>query len=272
MINKKISVCVFLHHSTSDAIPYYTELYIDQLSQHFDKIKVLNTNPNLNTEKFRNRPEIDFIYLENKGYDFGMFYRYILNENLDNFSQLGIVNDSNILFNQLNQVFQWGNKEDHDFWGVIDSNEKPWFSSHKNTYHIQSHFLVLKEGAIEKLPRFFNKMDTDIILNEKDLKKLRRLVIDQWEIGLTQFFVKEGLIPGSFINSVKMRSKYKHKRPNLTHTMFHELATEGYPLLKKKVVQGKKSVLGIKRNNWEKTIYEFGNQNWDLNKIIDSIH
>ena len=272
MINKKISVCVFLHHSTSDALPYYIELYIDQLSQHFDKIKVLTTNERLNTKKLHNHSEIEFIHFENKGYDFGMLYRYIISEKLDNIAQLGIVNDSNILFNRLNHIFHWGNKEDHDFWGVIDSNEKLWFSSHDNNYHIQSHFLVLNENAIEKLPLFFDSLNADIILNEKDIKKLRRLVIDQWEIGLTQFFVKEGLIPGSFINSGKILNKHKLKRPNLTHSMFHELATAGYPLLKKKVALEKKSVLNVKRNNWEKTIHEFGNKNWDLNKMLDSIH
>lgn len=271
MINKKISVCVFLHHGTSEMLPYYVELYIDQLSQHFDKVKVLTTNPNLNTEKYLDKPKIDFLYLENKGYDFGMFYRYISKENLSNFAHLGIVNDSNILFNQLNDVFRWGNNKDHDFWGVIDSYEKPWFSTHTNNYHIQSHFLVLNENAIEKLPTFFANMDTDNIFRETDLKKLRRLVIDQWEIGLTQFFVKEGLIPGSFINSGKMQKKYRPKKQNLTHSMFHELATEGYPLLKKKVVLEKKSVFHLKRNNWEKTINEFGNKQWNLDKVVNSI-
>ncbi len=272
MINKKVSVCVFIHHSKSNVLPYYVELYINQLSKHFDKVIVLTNNPEIDTRKYTEKPEVEFNYLENKGYDFGMFYRFISNQDLNKFSRLGIVNDSNILFNQLNDIFQWGNYKTHDFWGVIDSYEKPWFSSHDNNYHIQSHFLVLNENAISKLPEFFDELDTDTIMNESDLKKLRRLVIDQWEIGLTQFLINEGLIPGSFINSYKMHRKYQPKKPNLTHSIFHELATEGYPLIKKKVVLENKSVFKLKRNKWEKTINEFGNHNWDLHKIVDSVH
>lgn len=165
-----------------------------------------------------------------------------------------------------------GNNTDHDFWGLIDSHEKPWFSSHENNYHIQSHFLILNVNAIKKLPSFFDLLNVVEILNETDMKKLRRLVIDRWEIGLTQFFIKEGLIPGSFINSHKLHLKYQPKKQNLTHSIYYELASEGYPLLKKKVALEKKSIFRNKIEKWKRTIHEFGYHQWDTNKMVDSIH
>ena len=272
MINQKIRACIFIHYSTVNTIPYYVELYISQLANHFDKIKVLTNNLNINQENIFFKENVEFVHFKNQGYDFGMFYNYIKNENLDDFSQLGIVNDSNILLNKLNPVFHWGNNEEHDFWGIIDSHEKPWFSSHDSNYHVQSHFLVLNENAIKELPSFFESMDIVKILNETDLKKLRRMVIDQWEIGLTQYLIKQGLIPGSFISSLKMHIKYQPKKQNLTHSIYHELASEGYPLLKKKVALEKKSIFKNTKEKWKKTIHEFGYHRWDTTKIVDSIH
>jgi|GEM_PF-6573408 len=40
----------------------------------------------------------------------------------------------------------WGNSSDADFWGILDSFEKPWFSEHENNRHIQSHFIVFNRN------------------------------------------------------------------------------------------------------------------------------
>lgn len=262
---------MFIHFSTTDTLPYYVEIYINELTKHFDKVKVLTNNSKISKHKYFIDNNIDFIHLKNQGYDFGMFYRYIINENLENISQIALINDSNILLKKLHYTFDWADTNEFDFWGIIDSNEKPWFSNHTDNYHLQSHFLVFNSKAINFLPAFFNTLNINEILNESDVKKLRRLVIEKWEIGLTQYFIRCGLKIGTYISSNEMHSKYQPKKQNVTHSIYHKLVSEGYPFIKKKVLLGKNIFSGIKKEKWKMTIENFGHNEWDFKKILDSV-
>lgn len=271
MNDKKIRICVFIHYSISDSLPYYVQIYVNELSRHFDKVKILTNNSKLQKQNNLFFENVDVKHFENKGYDFGMFYRYILNKDLSRYSQIAIINDSNILLKKLDPVFDWAQAEVFDFWGIIDSHEKPWFSTHQYNYHIQSHFLVLNQKAIDNLPGFLKLMDVQVILDETNIKQLRRLVIDQWEIGLSRYFISEGLKSGSYINSNDLIIKYQQKKQNLTHSLFHEMVEEGYPLLKKKVAVGEKKFFKRKNTKWKTTIDLFGNKDWDLKKLMNSV-
>ncbi len=268
---QNIKICLFIHYSISDIVPYYVEIYINQLSVHFDEVKVLTNNKNIGLGGYFFKKNVCFWYNKNRGYDFGMFYQFLEIIDLNCYSQIACINDSNILLNKLDKVMNWGNATDSDFWGIIDSDEKPWFSSHSNNYHIQSHFMIFNKKAIEKLPGFFRDLNVSDILNEKNIKKLRRLVIDKWEIGLSQYFLNEQLKVASFIESKQLILKYQPKKQNLTHSLYYELAAEGYPLLKKKVVWEKKK--GFKNGTplWMKTMRQFGNSDCEMNKIIDEL-
>lgn len=270
MIISKIRICIFIHYSVSESLPYYVKVYIEELSRHFDKVKVLTNNSKIQESNVLFNKNVDFKYNKNQGYDFGMFYRYIISKNLDDYSEIALINDSNILLNRLDTVFNWGRKNDSDFWGMIDSHEKPWFSSHKNNYHLQGHFLVFKNNAINKLIPFLELLDVEEILEEQNTKKLRRLVIDKWEIGLSRYFIEQDLKSDSFIKHEDIRVKYRPKKQNLTHSLFHELASEGYPLLKRKVIFGKRKLFKPSDNNWKKTIQDFGNSEWDMVKMVNA--
>ncbi len=268
---KKIKVCVFIHHSISDSVPYYVQIYINELSQHFDKVKVLTNNSKLISKNSLLDTNISIEYLENKGYDFGMFYRYIIKKNFDRYSELAVVNDSNILLNKLDEVIKAGRKSDSDFWGIIDSNEKPWFSTHFNNFHIQSHFIVFNKRAIKMLPYFFNSLNISKIMNENNTELLRRLVINNWEIGLTQYFITQGLSSFSFIQNKKTRLKFRTKKHNLTHTHFSELLSIGYPLLKKKVTTEKRNRYWVKKKSVKSVVRKYSNSDWDIEKIFEEI-
>lgn len=270
-VSEKNSICLFVHYSTSDEIPYSVQIYINELSRHFDQVQVLTNNSKIKTSQCNFPKNIAFHFTQNRGYDFGMFYRYLINKKLNEFNQIALSNDSNILLNHLDPVFEWANKNHADFWGIIDSNEKPWFSTHNYNYHIQSHFIVFNENAISLLPDFFEQIDINEILNEKNLKKLRRLVIDRWEIGLTQFFIKHNISIQSYFQYNKFSEKYKVQKPNITHSLFHELAAEGYPFLKKKIIKGEKKFLRTKRFNWENTINQYAHIECDKQKLIRSL-
>ncbi|WP_319502806.1 rhamnan synthesis F family protein [uncultured Draconibacterium sp.] len=263
-----ISLCYFIHYSTTDILPYNVKLYINELSRHFDKVKVLCNNEKILVKNYSLKTNIEIIHNPNRGYDFGMFYRNFYDIDPDKYAQIAVINDSNILFNKLDPVFEWAKEDDADFWGIIDSHEKPWFSMHPENYHLQSHFLVFNKNAIQKLPSFLNQLDIDKIFNEKDKKRLRRHVINDWEIGVSQFLIAQDLKPAAFVGSRAMEVQLNTKAKNLTNSMYHELAGNGYPLLKKKVITGKKKWYQPKDRKWKNTIREYGHEDWVIEKII----
>ena len=258
-----------MHYSVNETLPYYIQVYIQELSRHFDSVVVLSNNSKLTQLKKDFPALVEFQYFENKGYDFGMFYRYIINQDLDKYAQLAIVNDSNILLKTLDHIFVWATENKSDFWGLMDYHDKPWFSTHENNYHIQSHFIVLNQRAINMLPSFLKTIDVDKIMEERNDKKLRNLVINDWEIGMSQYFIKNGLKISSFINSEMIIEKYSPRKVNVPFALFHELvAYESYPVLKKKIITGKKKWYQLKKKQWKNTILNYGNKEWQMDKII----
>ncbi len=269
---QKKRICTFMHFSTSESLPYYVRIYVGELSKFFGKVFVLSNNPNLSNHNYFTGKNIEFVYFENKGYDFGMFYRFITTLILEDLSQLAFVNDSNILLRKLGSVFQKAEDSGADFWGLIDSYEKPWFSSHVNNYHLQSHFIVFNEKAISFLQEFLSLMNLDVLMNEKDKIKVRRMVIDQWEIGLSQFYLKKGLNLKPIFDSQELKTKFRTKKRNIANEHFYQLAAEGYPVLKKKVVLNKTNWLKSRKESWQKTIRDFTDPDWNAQQLIDELN
>lgn len=261
-----------MHYSKHERVPQYVSVYIQELSKYFDHvILVSNLNP-VNVGSLSANQNVSTLFVKNEGYDFGMFYKAFKTINPSDYHQIACINDSNILFGSLNPIFQWSLNQQADFWGLIDSNEAPWFSTHPDNYHVQSHFVVLNENAIKCLPDFFESIDIEAIFSEKNPKQLRRLVIDQWEIGLSQFLLSKGLKCASFCNSVNLLTNYRSKGKNITHSLHKELIAEGYPLLKKKIALKKSWRAWFRlKEPWEKLILEYSANEWDITSLIQEI-
>jgi hypothetical protein len=248
-------------------------VYVNELADYFDQVVIVHNTRPLENIKESLKQNISMADFPNEGYDFGLFYRYFKTIKPENFSQIACVNDSNILINKLEQVINWGMQADYDFWGIMDSNERPWFSSHDNNYHIQSHFLVFKRRAIEILANFINTIDAEKIFAEKDQKKLRRLVINQWEIGLSRYLFEANLCGGAFICSEKFRKQYNIDKPvNIGHKLYPELIQSGLPLLKKRIIMSPSYKDRFRfRKHWKKLFLKHGNPNWNIRKIIQEM-
>lgn len=270
----KIRICLFVHFSISDTLPYYVQVFANELSNYFDEVRFLCNNKNIE-DKFESlNKNVLFYHDKNQGYDFGRIYNYLHKLNLDDYAQIACVNDSNILLGKLNKIMDWGRSSHFDLWGTIDSNEKPWFSIHTNHFHIQSHFIVFNQKAIKYLPAFFESVDMEVIFNEKDTARLRRAVINDWEIGLTQFFIKQGLSCGSYITSNKYVQKYHLKKSvNVSHKFYYKLIKDGYPFIKRKVITDIKWRDRIRiANHWKRVIKKYRNNNWATNTLISELH
>lgn len=265
----KPSICIFVHYRLKENIPSYVKIFVDELSLHFDEIRIITNERLISNNSFSDKVSITFE--KNEGYDFGKFYKFIKSEDISKYSQIALVNDSNVLINKLDKVFEWGKNNNADFWGLVDSNERPWFSTNEGNYHIQSHFLVFNEKAISELPSFIESLETEKIFSEKNQKLLRRLVINQWEIGLSQFFIRKGLKTDSFLKSSDHEHYLKKKEKNITHSIPEKLLSQGYPLIKNKIFIQFNSGTKNLTNNIEKEILKHGCKDWDLYLIINEL-
>lgn len=268
---EKHSVCVFVHFCKKNTIPRYVQIYLRELAGYFDEIILVTNERELNPLYVLPSGKISLRFEKNEGYDFGMFYKIFSSIQPKNYSKIALVNDSNILINKLDQIMDWGNSNHADFWGVIDSDEKPWFSSQENTYHIQSHFLVFNPKAIQKLSEFLNSLEISTIFDIKNQKKLRRRVIDQWEIGLSQYMIKEGMKVSSYFNSNDLCKKYKTTEKNVAFSLPVELASEGYPLLKKKIINQQPEKMVNQPPQWKDIIEKFSKKEWQMDLAINEL-
>lgn len=269
---KENSICTFIHYSTTNTVPYHVQIYINQLSIFFEKVVALTNNQSLNPNYNKLNSNVSFWFDQNMGYDFGLFYRFSKKHNLLKYNTVGIVNDSNLLLNSLHEIFEWSNNLNVDFWGVIDSNEQPWFSEHNDNYHIQSHFVVLNKVAISFLPELFDSINLDSLFLEKDPKKLRRLVINNWEIKLSQFLIQRGLKCASYVDSQDFLNRHNSSGKNATIELYGELIKEGYPFLKQKITNKSSWRKYINRREpWENSIHENIHPGWNVEKIINSV-
>ena len=267
------SLCVFIHYCKDLQIPRYVSIYVNELSNYFDQVILVTNKRKLEKDIITPKTNSSTVFVKNEGYDLGMFYKVYQTIDSKQYRQIACINDSNILINELQQVFEWSKTSPSDFWGIIDSYEKPWFSTHEDNYHIQSHFIVFNRRAIEQLPSFFDSLNIQQILEESDPVKLRQTVIDKWEIGLTRFMIKKGLLAGSYIDSHKYSLQFlSGKKTNVGHKLYAELIQSGYPLIKKKVIM-KSSWKDSFRSSlkWMKLIRQYGNQKWEIDGLIEEL-
>lgn len=271
--NSLKSICIFPHYFNENYIPLYVVLYVKELSNYFDEILIVTNEREISNRNLFNTGNISLLLTKNEGYDFGMFYKGYLSIEPTKYKRIACINDSNILFGKLDFLFEWGNKQQLDFWGILDSSLKPDFSVLVDNYHIQSYFLVFEKNAIAILPLYFKSLNIEEIFNEKHPKILRKKVILVWEIGLSQFIKKMDLKIGTYINNIDFREKYNITKPvNLTLKHYSKLIEVGLPILKKRVILSTNfgHIFTIK-NNWARLIKKYGEDDFEITKLLKEL-
>ncbi|WP_157359831.1 rhamnan synthesis F family protein [Algoriphagus mannitolivorans] len=228
--------CIFVHYGQSNRLPMTDFYYVSELARYFSKVIVVTNSRDFQLTDLPQHVRLEMV--KNEGYDFGMFYKVVQNLDWEQLACLALANDSNLLLGDLGENLRKGKELDTDFWGLIDSFEKPWFSTHADNFHLQSHFLVWNKKGISILRDFLQEIKVEEMFSESDPKELRRKVINAWEIGLSQYFISRNSRPKAIFESEKITSQLGKKR-SLNLTMKHPayLLEMGYPLLKKKYIQ-----------------------------------
>ena len=199
--------CIFPHYFDLNYIPKYVCLYLKELSNYFDKIILVTNKRFLENRLEIESDKISILEVTNEGYDFGMFYKGYQIIKDQNFDAIACINDSNIIFGSLKPIFDWAENINVDFWGLIDANIKPNFSTHEVNFHLGSEFLVFNKRAISLLNSYFNQLNIEEIFNIKNPKLLKMRIINDWEIGVSQFFISNGLNCKAFISINELKEK-----------------------------------------------------------------
>jgi lipopolysaccharide biosynthesis protein len=265
-----MNCCVFVHFGNDSRLPLPDYCYVSKLATCFDEVIVVTDTREF--ELFDLPSHVQLRFVQNIGYDFGKFYQIFNELDLERFDRIALVNDSNILLGDLNELIHRGTELDSIFWGAIDSHEKPWFSTHEDNFHIQSHFLVWEKEGFSILQDYLSQPHLKEILEEKDPMILRNKVIDQWEIGLSQFFLKKGFRPNSVFQSKILASRLgKRETLNFTIKTPDALLRRGYPFLKKRFIRKPFSWknIFIRKRNWKYLIATYGGEHVAKQKWIE---
>jgi lipopolysaccharide biosynthesis protein len=266
---QKKKICIFVHYHFEELIPYNVQCYVKELCHYFDEIIVITNERKLHNKHEIEHPKITLLQTENSGYDLGMFYRAYKTLTVNDYQQIACVNDSILVFNRLTALFEWAKTTNFDFWGMTDTDIRPSYSTHEDNYHIQSFFLVFNQKAIEGLEDFFTKMNINDFLNEKNIQKLKHKVINDWEIGVSQFLIKKGLRCGAYIRYEAF--KKETKKP--TDFAFQDfIMNNGLPVVKKKTINAVKIGYWLWFGRvWKRNVRKSGNSAWDLERIINEV-
>lgn len=196
-------------------MPHYVKFYLTELRRHFSEVIFLVNEKTISPEDilFLSSSNIPYRIYKNEGYDFGMWYKAFKEYDLSIYDRVGLVNDSCILFNNLNFFFNWIDKQNIDYGGITDCN--------LIKYHIQSYFIIINKKAIQLVAEYFSK--NGIVKNVKD-------VIMVYEINLCDYLREKGMQLGAY---------YRIKEGSMANPSWigvKELIKQGLPLIKKKII------------------------------------
>ena len=246
------NLCIFSHFDKDGMIDDYVMHYLKSLFNADIDIIFVSTAKNISNENLNKLSPYcrDIIIKENIGYDFGAWktgLKYIDNE-IENYNGLLLCNDSVYApLYDLNSMMDEMNKKSIDFWGITDSYDVNW--------HLQSYFLFFNNNV------FLNKVFKDFWRDYK-VYKIKRNIIEKYEVGLTNVLSKGGFKFSSYCPSNKL---INDKKVNTTHFFWKELIIDKKcPIIKIELLRDNPMQMDIK--HFEKVINQVSNYDTQLIK------
>lgn len=189
-------LCVFAHYDKDGIVDDYVHYYLKSLLQVCSKLIFVSVSVN-NTEDIKRLESlgIEVIVRDNVGYDFYSYKTGLEKENINQYDEVIICNDSVYGPTQsLESYFLSMKSNPADFWGFTES--------HNKHIHIQSYFMVFRKNVLTSniFQQFWRKLK---VLNNKED------IISNYEIGLSKSLHKKNF---------KSHSVF---RTNNTHPAMH---------------------------------------------------
>jgi lipopolysaccharide biosynthesis protein len=273
--------CIFPHYFDQNYIPYYVTVYLKELQNYFDTIVLVTNQRTIENRLEIESNKITVLVVKNEGYDFGMFYKgyqFLKKQNHQNYDTIACINDSNILFGSLKNVFGWAHDQKVDFWGLMDANIRPSFSNHQNNYHIQSHFIVFQKKAVFYLDSYFEQLEIEDIFKINDPKTVKMRVINDWEIGVSQYLISKGLKCTAYFNVEKLEErgitieKSKKNTINTSLDLYAKVIKSGLPILKKRIITSvKPKHIFTFNHSWKRLIKNHAESSINIKSLIKDL-
>lgn len=259
-------LCIFVHYSNFNYVPYYVLQYVKELTKFFSEIIIVTNEREIsNTDEVRSGG-VRLMQVKNEGYDLGMFLKAFETIDVNKYEQIGCLNDSNILLQNLNFLFDWAKENPTDLWGLMDAEIRPSYSTHDGNFHIQSHFLVFNRSSFSTLLSFIEQLNFQEILKIEQVKDLKMKVINDWEIGLSQYFIKNGLTAKGYFHA---NEYFWEETESISHIKMLEA---GVPVIKKKVITSvKPRDLFSGKNYWSKLAKKYAGNIVDLSILLPEL-
>ena len=190
------SICIFAHFNKNNSLEDYVINYLKTMRNLVDEIIFISTSDLTSDKKnLLNQIVNKIIIKENKGYDFGSWREGLLLIK-NNYNKLPkeiiLCNDSCYISKKLltKAILNMRGNRRLDFWGIT--------KNHSVKTHIQSYFMAFNSKPLR------DKNLWNLINNwEHQYKKTE--YIGRYEIGLTDFFVKNKYNIGCYINISRIR-------------------------------------------------------------------
>lgn len=281
-INTSQRWCVYSHFDKNNIVQDYVLNALKKFKDLGIGIIFVSTNPDLNSNSIEALQSLTntIILRENIGYDFGSYktgIQFIL-ANFNNIKQITICNDS--IFGpifELNSIYE--NSLNYDIYGLTDSID--------HNYHLQSYFIIFNVNALtsNSFSKFWNNVE---LLDQKTPNFKQKIILD-YEVGSSQFFMKEKLNLGcefglnrliqhalksftSLVNQARFTPGLKvsdfNYGNNPTHQYWKPLIELGFPFIKRELLTLNPTNTNI--SDWP-TVIE-SNSNYDPILIINALY
>ena len=185
-------VLIYSHFSDKEQVESYNYLTLEIMDHWFDNIIILTNCPNKWTFDNPNYNKYHILSYNFKS-DFRNYGVFIMqtDKRLIDASQLCLMNDSFVVVdvNAFQRCMKYlFESTTADFAGIT--------SSHENTYHLQSYFIIFNRRAINSILEYF-KM--------RGLPINHQASISDYELGITSYLINEGLVPFAMVSNMEMK-------------------------------------------------------------------
>jgi len=211
------TICLFQSYWLG-RLPLYIKYYLSEISKYEDNIVFITNHKVINKgdEDYIKKYSSELVMFEDEGYDFGMYYKYIKEMDVSKYERLTIANDSVVLFKKLDDIYRIAKHSTSDFIGLTES--------YSIKYHLQAYFVIFNKNSLKYVKELFirNGIKTsyyDVVLN--------------YEIGLTQYLMENGLKPEAIYECTEQN---KIDKLNPIYYYLESLIKRGFPFIKKKLV------------------------------------
>lgn len=265
--------CIYSHFDRSGRVEKYVHRALQSLKMTGFKVIFISTSPRIDNEDVSQLKEcVELIAVrENIGYDFGSYKLGIqfLYANKIATRRILITNDSVFgPFFNLSSIIK--KSEGYDLYGLTESMD--------HAYHLQSYFLIFNKKITDS--PCFTEFWSSVDLLDASVPDFKKKIIHKYEVGGTQFFIKNKFKIGAEFKLEEIKKRVEHeliekgenptgdeyykleKFPldgNVTHIAWRQLVEMGFPYVKRELLF--KNPTYVPTDNWYKIVAKF-NRIW----------